>query len=92
MYKREIVREIASHGINLDKSAEIYESIINLFKTALKENDSITLQGFGTLSVITLKPRNGVNPSSGAKMQIPESKKVKFQMSRKYKKELNNIS
>lgn len=46
--------------------------------SALSKGDSLTLTGFGTFQVSKRGARQGVNPRTGAKLQIPAMKVPKF--------------
>jgi DNA-binding protein HU-beta len=54
------------------------EAMVAVIGQALKSNKTIVLTGFGTFSVMKRKPRTGVNPATGKKMQIPGKKVPKF--------------
>jgi DNA-binding protein HU-beta len=45
---------------------------------ALKKNDKVILVGFGTFSVTKRAARKGRNPQTGAEINIPAKKVVKF--------------
>lgn len=47
-------------------------------KNALRKGETVTLIGFGTYSVVERKARIGRNPQTGAELQIPAKKTVKF--------------
>ncbi|HNX05691.1 MAG TPA: HU family DNA-binding protein [Opitutales bacterium] len=53
-------------------------AVIEAIKESVKTGKSVQLVGFGTFSVAVRKARTGVNPRTGAKLSIPESKSVKF--------------
>ncbi|MBT3368817.1 MAG: HU family DNA-binding protein, partial [Nitrospina sp.] len=42
------------------------------------KGDSVSLIGFGSFKVVDRAAREGRNPSTGEKIQIPASKAVKF--------------
>ena len=45
---------------------------------ALKNEDKVALLGFGTFSVNERPAREGINPATKQKIQIPAKKVVKF--------------
>ena len=53
-------------------------AVVEAIKESVKSGKSVQLVGFGTFSVAVRKARTGVNPRTGAKLAIPESKSVKF--------------
>jgi len=54
------------------------EAFVATVGSALKQNKSVVLTGFGTFAVMKRKSRVGVNPATGNKMQIPAKKVPKF--------------
>ena len=79
MNKAELVAKISQDN-DLSKAAaeKILKSVIEGIESALKNGDSLTLVGFGTFSVVDRATRNGRNPQTGASIQIPAKKVVKF--------------
>jgi len=61
------------------------KAVIEGFSSALEKGDSISLVGFGSFKVVARAAREGRNPSTGEKMQIPASKAVKFTPSKSLK-------
>jgi len=57
---------------------ECLEAFVSSVGTALKQNNTVVLTGFGTFQVIRRKTRVGINPATGKKMQIPSKKVPKF--------------
>jgi DNA-binding protein HU-beta len=57
---------------------ECLEAFVESVGTALKQNKSVVLTGFGTFQVIRRKTRVGINPATGKKMNIPSKKVPKF--------------
>lgn len=49
----------------------------------------INFAGFGSFEPKTNKARVGINPATKEKIQIAESKSVKFKVSKTFKEELN---
>ena len=57
---------------------ECLEAFIATIGSALKQNKSVALTGFGTFQVMKRQARSGVNPVTGKKMTIPAKKVPKF--------------
>lgn len=57
---------------------ECLEAFVTSVGTALKKNSAVVLTGFGTFQVMKRKSRQGVNPATGKRMQIPGKKVPKF--------------
>ena len=79
MTKAEVVGKIAAKANITKASAErSLNSFLDAVKDALTKDGKLTLTGFGAFAVETRKARKGRNPRTGAEIQIPASKVVKF--------------
>ncbi len=79
MTKTELVAKIASSdGITKSQAEKALDGFISAVSGALATGDKITLVGFGTFSVGSRAAREGRNPRTGEKIQIPASKAVRF--------------
>jgi len=72
---------------DLDKSLNI---VLNEIKLALLKGENVELRDFGTWSLNIQKARLSRNPKSGEKIETPEKKKIRFKMSKKLFKKINN--
>ena len=54
------------------------ESMIDSITKAIKAGDKVTLTGFGTFRISNRAAREGINPQTKAKIQIPAMKVPKF--------------
>lgn len=81
MNKAELIAEI-SKLTKMPKSIckKLLEASMEAIEKALKKKKSVVLTNFGTFSVVSRKARVGVNPSTGAKMNIPSKMVVKFKV------------
>ena len=89
--KSKLLKEISDSYPNflkkdLEKSLNIF---FNEIKLALYKKENVEIRDFGTWSVHTQKARNARNPKSGEKIEIPEKKKIRFKMSKKLFKKIN---
>lgn len=83
MTKNELIDAIASQsGLTKADSQKALNAIIESISGALKRNDSVQLVGFGTFSVDERAAREGRNPATGEKMQIPAKKVAKWKPSK----------
>ena len=79
MKKEELITFVSESADITKKSAEdTINAAIEGITSALEKGDSISLIGFGSFKVVDRAAREGRNPSTGEKMQIPASKGVKF--------------
>ena len=72
---------------DLEKTLNI---VLNEIKLALHNGDNVELRDFGTWSINTQKARLSRNPKTGQKIETPEKKKIRFKMSKKLFKKINN--
>jgi len=68
---------------DLSKAAaqQMLSDMLAVIVEAVQAGQTVNLPGLGTLSVKATAARTGVNPSTGAKLQIPAGKKVSFKPS-----------
>lgn len=82
MNKKELIQVAAAHsGMPQGEVEKALNSILVSIMQSLKEQEPVTLVGFGTFQVRDRAERKGYNPSTGKKMQIPAKKMVKFKVS-----------
>lgn len=90
MTKTELIK-IAAHksGLTQAQMGEAYNAIIEVIEEALKENDKVALVGFGTFELKDVPAKEGINPATGEKIQIAESKKPVLKFSKSFKDGFN---
>ncbi|MBF0497215.1 MAG: HU family DNA-binding protein [Deltaproteobacteria bacterium] len=78
--KKEDLVSIISEKADITKKAagEAVNAMIEGILSALSEGDAVSLTGFGSFKVVERAAREGRNPKTGEKIQIPASKAVKF--------------
>ena len=72
-------------GIPKKAAEQAQKAVIEAFSSTLEKGDSISLVGFGSFKVVERAAREGRNPGTGEKIQIPASKTVKFTPSKSLK-------
>ena len=79
--KSQVAAELATKsGLTKKAAAEILESIAQLaYKNA---KNTFTLPGLGKLVLVDRKARIGRNPATGAAIQIPAKRVVKFRVAK----------
>ena len=79
MNKTELVDRIAA-GSDLSKAAakKALDATTEAIKAALVAGDKVQLVGFGTFSVNERPARQGINPATKQKINIPDKKVAKF--------------
>ncbi|MCL4392801.1 HU family DNA-binding protein [Patescibacteria group bacterium] len=79
MLKAEVVDRVASQtGLTKKAAGEAVDSFVDVVTSALKRGDDVLLTGFGKFEVRVRSQREGRNPQTGAKINIPASKTPAF--------------
>lgn len=79
MNKGDLINKIAGDaGITKTQAQNALNSFLDATTGALKGGDKVTLVGFGTFSTSSRAARKGRNPQTGAEINIPAKKVVKF--------------
>lgn len=63
----------------------VVATVFGTIKSAVKKKQTVQISEFGTYKVATRKARNGVNPTTRAKIKIPARKVVKFTAGKAFK-------
>ena len=89
MNKQDLVKLVSEKtGISKEAAGKVQKAVIEAISSTLEKGDSVSLIGFGSFKVIERAAREGRNPSTGEKMQIPASKAVKFTPSKVLKERI----
>ena len=79
MNKTQLIDAMAADaGLNKADAKRALEAFVNATSGALKGGDKVALVGFGSFSVNERSARTGRNPQTGATINIPAKKVVKF--------------
>ena len=79
MNKTELVNAIAQKaGLTKVDAKNALDATIEAIGEALANNDKIALVGFGTFATVEKAARQGINPRTKEKVEIPARKVVKF--------------
>jgi DNA-binding protein HU-beta len=77
--KSEFVDQVADRaGLSKRDAAEAVDAFLNTIEDALRRGSDVSFSGFGKFSVSERGAREGRNPATGDKIQIPASKVPKF--------------
>ena len=79
--------DVVSKANKLSKvqAKAVVTTIFSTIKAAVKKKQTVQISEFGTYKVATRKARNGVNPTTQAKIKIPARKVVKFSAGKAFK-------
>ena len=90
MNKTELVKKIAdATGLSAADAKKALDATTCAIKEALVDGDKVQLIGFGTFSTQERPARQGVNPSSGEKIQIAAKTVVKFNPGSEFEEAVN---
>jgi DNA-binding protein HU-beta len=79
MNKAELIEHLATqHSLSKAESGRIVETLLDAIVTTVKKGGSVVIPGFGSFKQHARAARNGVNPSTGAKIKIAAAKLPKF--------------
>ncbi len=79
MNKAQLIDAMAANsGLSKADSKKSLSAFIEVTTNALKAGERVALVGFGSFSVSTRSARKGRNPQTGAEIDIPAKKVVKF--------------
>ncbi|MGI9276962.1 MAG: HU family DNA-binding protein [Endozoicomonas sp.] len=90
MRKPELVSAIADQAdITKDQASLALNALIDTITNALKEEDTVSLVGFGTFLQRSRAARTGKNPQTGAPIEIAASNTVAFKPGKALKDAVN---
>ncbi|WP_020071129.1 HU family DNA-binding protein [Paraburkholderia caledonica] len=90
MNKQELVDAVAAAtGQSKAAASQAVDAFIGTVTKAVTTGDAVQLVGFGSFSTGARAARVGRNPSTGAEIQIPAAKTVKFTAGKAFKDAVN---
>jgi DNA-binding protein HU-beta len=88
--KADLVNSIAEKaGLNKADAEKALKAFTDAVTDAMKGGEKVSLVGFGTFSVGERAARQGQNPQTGAKINIPAAKVPKFKAGKALKDAIN---
>ena len=89
MNKGQLIEAVASQlGDSKASATKVVDAVIHSITNGIKDDDNVTIVGFGTFSKKHRNARTGRNPSTGEPMEIRASTTVGFKPSQTLKNEL----
>lgn len=86
MNKTELVSAVAEHAdLSKADAAKAVDALVDVIAGALKQNDKVSLVGFGTFSVRERAARSGRNPKTGKTLEIAASRNPVFKAGKAFK-------
>ena len=90
MTKADLVNSIAEKaGLSKADAEKALKAFTDAVTDALKAGEKVSLVGFGTFSVGDRAARQGQNPQTGAKIEIPAARVPKFKAGKALKDAVN---
>ena len=90
MNKADFVAAVAEKtDLSKAAAAGAVDAVIEVITKALKKGDTVTLVGFGTITVRKRAARQGRNPQTGATIKIKASKNPGFKAGKALKDAVN---
>ena len=90
MTKADLVNAIAEKaGLSKADAEKALKAFTDAVTEALRASEKVSLVGFGTFSVCKRAARQGQNPQTGAKINIPAAKVPKFKAGKALKDSIN---
>lgn len=92
MNKGDLINTYASKaGIKATEAKTAVENFSEIFRNVLLTGEEVTLPGVGKLKVQTRPARAGRNPATGAAIDIPSKRVVKFTPSAQFEAEITEV-
>lgn len=86
MNKSDLIGQVADKtGMTKKAASEAVESVFSVISEALSAGEKVTLVGFGTFEVRERAARRGVNPATGATIDIPATRVPAFKAGKSLK-------
>ena len=91
MTKSELIKKIhRNNNLNFVEIERIVNEVLNEITNGLQEDGKVVLTGFGTFEKYYQEGYDGINPSTGEKLLVYGSYKIRFSSSKKLKDLVNN--
>lgn len=90
MNKQQLIEAVViASGLTKANATKAINAVINTIEDTIAAGDSVSLIGHFSIKPSKRAAREGVNPSTGAKIQIAESNGAKFKLGKGFKAKLN---
>jgi integration host factor subunit alpha len=88
--KNDIVEKIHEISFTKKVAADTVESLLEIMKQSLENEEYVLVSGFGRFCVKEKTPRRGRNPATGDDLMLRPRKVVTFKCSGKLRERINN--
>ncbi len=80
---------VSKHGVSKAEAKRIVESVEEYILDSVKKGEKVMLAGLGYFQKTARAARQGLNPMTGEKIQIPAKNVAKFAPSASFKRSVN---
>ncbi len=87
--KNKIVESVNDLGFTKKKSVDIVESLLEIIKRSLENDEDVLVSGFGKFCIKQKNTRRGRNPATGEDLLLNARKVVTFKCSGKLRERIN---
>lgn len=88
--KNDVVIKVHELGFTKKKSIDIIETLLEIIKSTLENEDDVLISGFGKFCIKNKATRRGRNPATGSDLMLRERKVVTFKCSGKLRNKINH--
>lgn len=79
MNKADLAQDIADRqGVDRKQAAASLEAVLEAITVNVARGEKLTLSGFGTFERVEREARTARNPATGASIEVPATRVVKF--------------
>lgn len=89
MTRKDIVKKVVGLGLTNSRAKMAVEAVLQTINEGLSKGDKIKIAAFGTFYVKNKPARQGMNPKTGEKIQIPAKKYPAFRASPELRNKIN---
>jgi DNA-binding protein HU-beta len=89
MTKKELIEQLSGAHVTKGEIDRILNHLARIVAAELVANGEIVLPGIGRLHVADVEARKGRNPATGAEIDIPAKKRVKFKATKELADHVN---
>lgn len=91
MTKKDIISQLVKRtDLTTSQATHAVDGIIEIVADALVYNETILLRGFGTIKTVRRAAKTARNITTGATVQVPSRRQVKFIAYNQLQERLNN--
>ena len=91
MKKAELLGALAEKaGVRRQDAGAVLDAFVETVSEILESGEKITVSGLGTFEVVDRPARQGINPSTKERIQIPASKSPKFKAAKALKERVKH--